>query len=506
MKTVALLSIIGSATATSVTWGSAMWDPAATAGDRGTAATVFKFTVTPATVPAGVTGGTRFQLDASATPTTSAMPAGYAASDGIFPYGDPVCTAMQGTTAITIASASTASSGTTPTDSASGYSRLYVTTTSDAAGTLTAAVACDVTCTWSALTGTSTNVYNGAAGEVIAFSAESSDDTTAITGQVGYTIAAAANDLMCHAPVDIVFILDESVSVGSTNYNRSIDFMMNMVMRFNVGTDTTDAQIAMVKFSTLSTLSFNLNDHTTNADVVAAMAATQFNSWAPLGGACPFYSMKMASDQVLCTNCPGRSPRNAPSIAVFLTDSNPWLYDSCAGLNTYTYINRISEIIRLKSLVDRIIPVGIGSGIAGAYLLSLSKNMPVQANGNVYITAEYSDLDAILNDTVALACPTQLPTKAPTYHLLGSPTSAPTTCVSTHVHLPSRAHSRRDVSTPVASYSRLVDLAPRPTSAAACILGTFRRSRRPHRRVRRRTGTKCLTARTAKMIRCRRQR
>ena len=74
------------------------------------------------------------------------------------------------------------------------------------------------------------------------------------------------------------------------------------------------------------------------------------------------------------------------------------LWQSTAYLQ---YINRISEIDHLKSLVDRIIPVGIGSGIAGAYLLSLSKNMPVQANGNVYITAEYSDLDAILN------CPTQ---------------------------------------------------------------------------------------------------
>ena len=183
MKTVALLSIIGSAAATSLTWGSAMWEPAAVAGDRGQAPTVFKFTVTPQTVPAAGVGGTRFQLDASVTPTTG--------SDGIFPFSDPVCTAMQGATPITIFFASTGVSGSEPTGSASAYSRLYVTTTSDAAGTLTTAVACAVTCTWPAPTGTSKNVYNGAAGEVIAFSADSDDDTTAITAQTGYTIGAA---------------------------------------------------------------------------------------------------------------------------------------------------------------------------------------------------------------------------------------------------------------------------------------------------------------------------
>ena len=31
-------------------------------------------------------------------------------------------------------------------------------------------------------------------------------------------------------------------------------------------------------------------------------------------------------------------------------------------------MNRVNEIIRLKGLVDRIIPVGIGSGVSAAYV------------------------------------------------------------------------------------------------------------------------------------------
>ena len=179
MKTVALLSILGSAAAGTIGWTSGMWVPAATAGDRGQEATVFRAIVTPGAVAAG----DDWTFDASVTPTTG--------SDGIFPSGAPVCTMMQGTKMIPISSASTSSSGSEPTGSATGYTMLRVYQLSNGTSSIaTTGEAATIECTWPALTGTSKNVYNGAAGEVIAFAVTHTGDT-ALAAQTGYTIAAA---------------------------------------------------------------------------------------------------------------------------------------------------------------------------------------------------------------------------------------------------------------------------------------------------------------------------
>ena len=106
---------------------------------------------------------------------------------------------------------------------------------------------------------------------------------------------------VCENPVDLLFIIDESQSVGSENYDKTVDFVKNMVSetatrraRFQVGAGLQHAQIAMVKFATLSTLSFDLDDHPTNSGVTTAMAATQYQ---PSSDSCPGYSMQMATDQ-----------------------------------------------------------------------------------------------------------------------------------------------------------------------------------------------------------------
>ena len=301
--------------------------------------------------------------------------------------------------------------------------------------------------------------------------------------------ATAVAQSVCHAPVDLVFILDESGSVGTSSacapssrvcassappapqslrsrcaargpsgaprcaclpsaahalftppppragfplfslssrispradYYKSIDFIKEMVTRFQVGTGATDAQVALVKFASVVDVSFHLNTHTSNDDVIKAMAATTFNS----GGTCTGWAMKTTSEDVLCPTCPGRAPRDAPSIAIFLTDGTPRWISTCNNANGAT-VDRIAEIKRLKGIVNRVIPVGIGNNIAGAYLQSLAKDMPL-INGNNYISADYSNLGAILDDLATVACPTLPPSKAPTSIPTAEPSGAPT--------------------------------------------------------------------------------
>ena len=181
----------------------------------------------------------------------------------------------------------------------------------------------------------------------------------------------------------------------------------------------------MVTFATLSTLSFDLNDHHTNGDVISALAPLQSTCLGSTCGRCPGYSMKLASDQVLCTNCQGRSPRLAPITAIFLTASDPGLIGPCDSANGNQGMDRIAEIIRFKALVERIIPVGIGSAVSAAYLQGLAKNMPTQSSGANYLTAEYASLASITGVITDAACPLSPPTRMPTGFPTGFPTAQP---------------------------------------------------------------------------------
>lgn len=133
------------------------------------------------------------------------------------------------------------------------------------------------------------------------------------------------------------------------NYGKTIDFLQNVATRFRVGAGAHDGQIALVKFATLSTLSFDLNDHLTNSAVTNAMGAAQFSSSGTIR--CPGYSMKMASDQAICASCPGRSPRSAPVTVVFLTNGNPSLIGSCDSKNGNQGMDRIAEVLIMISLL-----------------------------------------------------------------------------------------------------------------------------------------------------------
>lgn len=237
----------------------------------------------------------------------------------------------------------------------------------------------------------------------------------ALTALLPTTVVAQT---VCQAAVDIVFIVDDSGSVGAANYYKAIDFMKGVISRFTVGAGANDAQVAMIRFNTVPYLGFSLNEHTTNADVLNGMSSVKYDG----GGTCTGYATKMATDEVLCSTCPGRA-RAAPSIAIFLTDGNPGYLSTCVNKNTPNFMDRIAEIIRLKGIVNRIIPVGIGSGVSPDFLTSLSKDMP---GAQPYITANYNDMGAIMDDLAAVACPSLPPTKMPTGVPTTNPSLAPT--------------------------------------------------------------------------------
>ena len=264
------------------------------------------------------------------------------------------------------------------------------------------------------------------------------------------TICRAACSERCHPEVQTAATLAWSASqrphvspplptrpaprpqnVGSANFDKTMAFVQNMVTRFRVGPGAHDGQIGVVTFATLSVKAFDLNDHQTNSDVISALGQMQQACAGSMCGRCPGYAMKLASDQVLCSNCPGRPPRLAPITAIFLTASDPGLIAPCDSANGNQGMDRVAEIMRFKGLVERVIPVGIGSAVSGAYLQGLAKNMPIQSSGANYLTAEYANLASITGVITDAACPLSPPTMMPTAYPTAFPTAAPSDAPTT---------------------------------------------------------------------------
>lgn len=224
---------------------------------------------------------------------------------------------------------------------------------------------------------------------------------------------------MCDRPVDLVMILDESGSVNNYEWGQAKTFMQQIVSRYNVGQGSTETRVAIVPFSRAAstTLQFSSSSSTTATKSWIGSMSRTF-----VGGTCTGRSMQHTTDNVIPTTKPNgyrNGDGGSSTVVVFLTDGNPSSASYCsAGSSRTAWLNN------LKARSDRVVPVGIGSGISTNYLSTLSKNMPA---GTPYISASYNNLAAILDDLTQAACPTQFPTQYPTTF----PTAAPTTAKPT---------------------------------------------------------------------------
>ena len=114
------------------------------------------------------------------------------------------------------------------------------------------------------------------------------------------------------------------------------------------------------------------------------------------------------------------------TVVVVATDGNPALASECGITDT----ERNDLIANFKPIVDRLIPVGIGSFVNVGTLLTFSHQMPVSMP---YITTSFGTLASALDVLATLSCPTQAPTAPPTKLPTRSPTTAKPTAVPTAV-------------------------------------------------------------------------
>ncbi|XP_033758115.1 uncharacterized protein LOC117340464 [Pecten maximus] len=115
-----------------------------------------------------------------------------------------------------------------------------------------------------------------------------------------------------YKPIDVVFIIDESGSVGSTNFNKTLNFLSEVVDNLNIGPST--VHVGLVKFSSFATLEFYLGTHSTKTSLKSAILNTAYRS----GGTSIGAGIQHADKYVFPEIYGGR--KDATKIAILVTD------------------------------------------------------------------------------------------------------------------------------------------------------------------------------------------
>lgn len=76
--------------------------------------------------------------------------------------------------------------------------------------------------------------------------------------------------------IDLVFVIDQSNSLSSDDFQRSQMFVKNIVDDFHISFATT--RVAVVTYSSNATTRFHLNDHGDKSSVNTAIDNMPFNS------------------------------------------------------------------------------------------------------------------------------------------------------------------------------------------------------------------------------------
>jgi len=74
----------------------------------------------------------------------------------------------------------------------------------------------------------------------------------------------------CRSRLDVVFAVDASSSVGEENFQRTLDFVRDVVASLDV--DSGNSRVAVLSFSDAVDMRFHLDEYTSRADLADAIS------------------------------------------------------------------------------------------------------------------------------------------------------------------------------------------------------------------------------------------
>jgi len=205
----------------------------------------------------------------------------------------------------------------------------------------------------------------------------------------------------CNAPVDLVFLVDSSLSIDDprnggapgTFADRVLPFVTNVSNLFNVGPGQDQSRIGMASFSTTARVDFSLGAHSSNAAVSSAVTSVAYQR----GQTSTDLGLQIVRTTMLA---PGNGIRdaaaNVPRVLMMITDGQ-------ANLGHEPF----SEAILLHARGDlTIISVGVGQAVNTAELNFMASFPP---QDHTFLIKSFRGISQIVNRLTAKVCEATVP-------------------------------------------------------------------------------------------------
>lgn len=184
-------------------------------------------------------------------------------------------------------------------------------------------------------------------------------------------------------PADIVFLLDASGSVGTTNFQKQKDFVSKFVQAFNIGHGPQDVQIGAVTWSSAVHNQFNMNKYGTKTALQSAINGITYDSGNTQTHLALQYVMNNSFKPAA-----GDRP-NVPNILIVMTDGQ-----STTPSQTLTETQKLHHIPNLK-----VFAIGIGSGVDRTELGHIASD-----SKHVFVVNSFDALTTIQTELKKKAC------------------------------------------------------------------------------------------------------
>uniref|UniRef100_A0A0N4ZBI4 VWFA domain-containing protein n=1 Tax=Parastrongyloides trichosuri TaxID=131310 RepID=A0A0N4ZBI4_PARTI len=194
-------------------------------------------------------------------------------------------------------------------------------------------------------------------------------------------VAALTNDINHHdkacklEALDLVFVMDQSGSIGLANYQTALNELGKLVNdSLVVGKSDTNSHVGMVLFDTEGYVRFNLEAYNNNKDVVNAIKGSPYSG----GGTSIYNGLLTATTDVF--GAAGDRP-SVPNLLLIITDGQDGNIEQIRQLN----MDASSKGITIYA-------IGVGKNVNFNELTAAAGN-----SSRVYNATDYQSLEKILN-------------------------------------------------------------------------------------------------------------
>ena len=191
---------------------------------------------------------------------------------------------------------------------------------------------------------------------------------------------------VCSSKADVVFVLDGSGSVGSSNFLLMKGFAKHLVGKFSVARD--QLRVGVVQYSSSSRVEFNLNRYSSAASVYKAIDNIRYKR----GYTRTDLALKDAYNMVTRY---GR--KTTPNLIIVVTDGNSTKPSLTLSMAKYVHSKKLP-----------VFALGIGKGIGVSELKAIASDPD---SSYMFQVKSFKSLESVIKPMAAAACKGNEPTE-----------------------------------------------------------------------------------------------